>query len=155
MELLKVVERNGARITMFAEIGQQLAHLQAAPQSLLIRGIAKQWELCVAQTVRSGHDVQLHWHPTWEESSLNESVWNLNLKQWRLADVAPEIALERLTEGRIYLAKVWRAPSVRLIDVSRFAPGHFACSRTASPFRFCAKPVCSVTVPFCRGFTTI
>jgi SAM-dependent methyltransferase len=57
--LLEIFDAAGARLTLFAEIGEYLWLAEHGPE--VARRMADQWRDAVGR----GHDVQLHLHPTW------------------------------------------------------------------------------------------
>jgi hypothetical protein len=109
-EMLMVLEKFGAKLTLFAEVGQQWAHLNAAasalPTSQKFAQIAQQWLLCLQGSIQRGHDVQLHYHPTWKNAAHDGSSWKLDLSNWALKDLGVKEALADLQRGREYLNRI-------------------------------------------------
>ena len=116
-DLLEIVERHRAKVSLFAEVGQQWAHLKEGQKSPWAMNIAREWEKCVQETVSRGHDVQLHLHPTWQNSYHDGTKWKLNLNSWALADLTPEKIEFELRRGREYLNGLGQSvnPSYRCV----------------------------------------
>lgn len=100
--MLECVERHGAKMSIFAEVGQQWAHLKEGQESKWALNIAREWETCLQDAITRGHDVQMHFHPTWYESFHNGTEWKLNLNNWALADLSFEQIEHELKRGREY-----------------------------------------------------
>jgi peptidoglycan/xylan/chitin deacetylase (PgdA/CDA1 family) len=84
--LLKVVDRHGAKLTLFVDAGY-LCRLQeqadGAPELLQdYDQISSQ----LKDLVEQGHDVQLHIHPHWEDSSYRNGAWQIDTGRYRLHD---------------------------------------------------------------------
>jgi len=102
-ELVKICEDGGAKLTVMAEIGQQLAHQKIAETQGWAREIVEGWESILQKTVRSGSDVQLHLHPQWLGAEYKNNKWNVDLTKWAVSSVQPEEMEEVLTKGKTYL----------------------------------------------------
>lgn len=87
--LLEMFDAGGAKLTIFAELGEYLwlmAHRPAISEQM-----AEQWRDAVSR----GHDVQLHLHPNWLPE-LNPTVsngrWEWDLTRARAADYPGDLA---------------------------------------------------------------
>lgn len=108
-EILEIVERHGAKISLFAEIGQQWAHKREGQKSRWAMSIANEWEKCVKETIARGHDVQLHLHPTWENSFHNGTEWKLDFNTWALIDLGVDKIEDQLRKGKEYLNQLGKS----------------------------------------------
>ena len=99
-EILAVLSRHQAHLTIFAEIGQQWAHRALGEKEPWARALADRWEESLRQSVKAGHDVQLHLHPTWLGAKWEDQRWNLKLSQWALASLNPTEISSALLRGR-------------------------------------------------------
>lgn len=64
----------------------------------------------IRSAVKSGHDVQLHLHPQWEDSKyLSDGRWELNMMRWRIGDLPAEKVGELLRIGVDWLENVVKA----------------------------------------------
>lgn len=84
--LLEVASRHGAGLTFFVDAGYLVAldRLEATE-----RQVARDRETTLRsleRVVRAGHDIQLHIHPHWEDStySPSDSTWKFDLRRYRL-----------------------------------------------------------------------
>jgi len=84
--LLDVVNKYNAKISLFVDAGFLIKLKQYAPDFPALgnqyTAIKKQLTSLSAQ----GHDIQLHIHPHWQDSSYNEQGWIINSKRYRLHD---------------------------------------------------------------------
>jgi hypothetical protein len=109
--LANVLELNGARLTLFVEVGQQIYFRR--------HGLKDQYQPVedqLRELVQRGHDVQLHVHPMWffagppraGRAALDASIFDLSL-------LAPEVIDDIVNQGCAYLREVLRpvAPAIR------------------------------------------
>lgn len=124
-ELLATVEAQGAKLTIFAEVGQQFAHIQYGHSQPRLQQIAHDWESSIAEAIQRGHDVQLHYHPTWNQAKYINDAWQLNLKNWALTDLDQEEIDRILIQSKKYLEKILQKvrPDYRCVS---FRAGAFA-----------------------------
>lgn len=86
-ELMNICEKNNAKLTLMFEIASYWAFKEAEEKHLLqdLNYIpSKVIEEQLKQAIIRGHDVQLHLHPQWIGSKLDDGIWNLNYDYWRL-----------------------------------------------------------------------
>lgn len=87
--LLGVASRHGARLVFFVDAGF-ITRLRAemGKAAHLRREHA---EVCrqVERLARSGHEVQLHIHPHWEDSSWGAAGWRMDVSRFALQSFAP------------------------------------------------------------------
>jgi peptidoglycan/xylan/chitin deacetylase (PgdA/CDA1 family) len=85
-ELIRIAEKHGVRFVFFVDSG---FILKLAEYKKKFPQLEKD-HLAITQQVKylsdSGHDVQLHIHPHWEDSYYNGEKWVLDLKRYKLAD---------------------------------------------------------------------
>ena len=70
--LVDICDNYGAKYTFCAEIGQQFAMLNSSIKEH--QKHAGKWENILIDAVKRGHDVQLHYHPQWEEAKYKDGV---------------------------------------------------------------------------------
>ena len=88
--ILSVLERQGARLTIFFEVCEYWAFKEAEADGLLAHlgySPSRLMEEQARKAVAAGHDVQLHLHPQWVGSSYQDGRWWMNFDWWRLPDV--------------------------------------------------------------------
>jgi hypothetical protein len=119
--LCEVYEASGLRLTINAEVGQQLAHRRLGPRHPELARLADEWDGAIREACRRGHDVQLHVHPQWCDATYRDGRWHLQ-GSWSLLDY-PRDALERmLGAGKAYLESVL-APVVPGYTCTAFRAG--------------------------------
>src|SRR4051794_1683502 len=92
--LCEVYEAHSLRLTINAEINQQLAHRRLSARHPELAALADEWEEMVREAYQRGHDVQLHLHPQWSDAAYHDGRWELR-GAWSLLDY-PRGALERM-----------------------------------------------------------
>ena len=102
-QLLGVLEDHGAKASVFAESGQQLAHRKLAEEQPWAQEIADSWDQILQRAVSHGHDVQLHLHPQWIDARHVDGQWLLDFQMWGLANVEPQRRRAALSAGKEYL----------------------------------------------------
>jgi peptidoglycan/xylan/chitin deacetylase (PgdA/CDA1 family) len=133
--LARVAERHGAPLVFFVDVGYLLALRREMRRDAQLRlahdAICRQ----LAALVRSGHELQLHVHPHWEDARWTGAEWKLDLARYALHAFAPhEVGdivrryLEALrdvggpTAGRAFRAGGWVIqPFDRLREALRLA----------------------------------
>ena len=103
VEMLDIAREYDAKITVMAEVGQQLAHCRIAGTDASARKIADAWESIVCDVIRRGSDVQLHLHPQWLDADYSDGRWQLNYDKWAISSLSTEEMESALTEGKQYL----------------------------------------------------
>ncbi len=98
-QLLKVMGRHGARLTIMAEVAEILALRRFEQFHELLSKIEAQLKNAVAQ----GHDVQLHIHPAWFNAVYSDGRWRLSFPDYALVGMSRERILGYLREGKQYL----------------------------------------------------
>lgn len=88
--LVEVLERHGARLSLFVDAGY-LIRLRSASEHH--PALVADYEAISSQLetlVRKGHDVQLHIHPHWEDCNFDGETWQLDISRYKLHDFLPE-----------------------------------------------------------------
>lgn len=157
-ELIRIAEQNNVRFVFFVDIGFVMKldeYRRKFPQ------LEKDYNDITAQIKylsHTGHDVQLHIHPHWEDSVYNGKKWIIDVKRYRLADfddvqIADIVkryknALEEISGRAAFafraggwclqpfskLEKVFRELGISL-DSSVFRNGYFSSQQYAYDFR--------------------
>jgi len=105
-EMLAVFAKHSGKFTLFAEIGQHWAHRELGSRLAWAKELSDRWEALVRLTIQSGHDVQLHLHPTWLGAKRVENEWQLNFKNWKLETLGASEIENILKRGRETLETV-------------------------------------------------
>jgi len=87
--LLNICDKYGAKMSIMFEVGEYWAFEQHDRQLRkdLDYSPCEQMKRQAIDTVRRGHDVQLHLHPQWIGARYDKGVWQLCNSYWRLADL--------------------------------------------------------------------
>jgi hypothetical protein len=100
-KILDICDTFGAKYTLFAEFGQQLAMLNS--QISNHHKWANEWEKILKDAIKRGHDVQLHFHPQWIGAKYDNYKWQLNFDKWNLSSLEKNEIFRNLKEGKKYL----------------------------------------------------
>jgi hypothetical protein len=101
--LLKVLEDHGAKLTVMAEVGQQWAHQSIAGRVQWAQNVVEAWEAILREAIKNKHDVQLHLHPQWLDAEYKDDTWHVNLDNWAISSLSPEVMASVLKKGKLYL----------------------------------------------------
>jgi hypothetical protein len=104
--ILDICDKYGAKYTFFAELGQQQAMLNSSLTKW--RKIAAKWEEVLVETIKRGHDVQLHFHPQWIGAKEYSNHWDINKEYWHSANVDTAILEEWIKRSKEYLEGLLR-----------------------------------------------
>lgn len=131
--LLDACDSEGARLTIFAELGEH-AYLREHEPRVAAR-MEAQWR----DAVQRGHDVQMHLHPNWlpelgARSQEGRYAWNPLLTR---ADDHPDLV------GLIGRLKQTLEETVRAVDPTYSAVAFRAGGYEAQPFRRLADALCA------------
>lgn len=157
-ELIRIAESTNVRFVFFVDIGFILKldeYRKKFPQlEADYKAVAGQ----VKTLSDTGHDVQLHIHPHWEDSYYNGERWIINVSRYKLADFNEEqvrdivlrykAALESITGKKTIafraggwclqpftkLEKIFREAGIR-VDSSVFRNGYFSSEQYSYDFR--------------------
>ena len=101
--LMDLYERFGLRCSFNVDVLQQLAFREAAAPHGELRLIADEWDACVREMLRRGHDVELHTHPQWDGAVFEGGRFRVSA-EWSLQRCPEEKVRRILTGARDYLA---------------------------------------------------
>lgn len=104
--LLKTCEEHGAKLTLMAEVAQQWAHQKLGAKEEWALEISQAWEYQLKDVIKRKHDVQLHLHPQWLNSTFNNSRWILDYNEWAISALPPNRQEECLKDGKQYLDRL-------------------------------------------------
>ena len=104
--LLNTFDDHGAKLTVMAEVGQQWAHLELAPEQPRAVEIAAAWEIILKKVVEVGFDVQLHLHPQWLNAVHDSDGWRLDYSRWAVSSLPRAELDDVLRRGKQYLEDV-------------------------------------------------
>jgi hypothetical protein len=102
-QLLDIFEQYNAKLTLFFEYGQYLGYEKFASEH---NSFEADNQLIVKQlkdVIERGHDVQFHYHPTWNKAKYENGEISLDSNLFDISDLdEPEIE-EILTSGKSFL----------------------------------------------------
>jgi hypothetical protein len=101
-ELVSIYNRHRVRGSFNAEVMQQLAFRNVQERHTEFKALADAWDAELQETLRQGHDVQLHIHPQWRDASYDNGRWTLT-SDWSILNYDADEAMQMLTEGKQYL----------------------------------------------------
>jgi len=85
-ELIKIAEKHDVRFTFFVDIGFVIKLNEFKKQYPELEKDYKAITEQIKYLADTGHAVELHIHPHWEDSYYNGEKWIINLKRYKLAD---------------------------------------------------------------------
>jgi hypothetical protein len=104
--MLRQFDRHGAKLTVMADVGEILRFRRHAEETgrddFAYGQIAEQLELAV----RTGHDVQLHVHPSYFNAELVDGRWQLDYSEYDLAGLGAERIDEIVRMGKTFLEQL-------------------------------------------------
>lgn len=107
LELTALMRQYGAKLTVMAEVFQQLKHIEFSESNKSFKNITDSWEKIIQETYSSGNDVQLHVHPQWNEAKYENNEWGLG-DNWSIGK-RPKDQIEKFVkESKSYLESVIR-----------------------------------------------
>ena len=96
--LLNIFDQYNAKLTIFFEFGQY--------KSMKLAGMVKDCKLIDDQlidAIKRGHDVQLHYHPTWYNAKYINGAFLLNESLFDISFMEPSIIRSELSWGKQFL----------------------------------------------------
>jgi len=106
-ELIRIFNAHGIRGSFNAEVMQQLAFRDLQDQYPHLKELADEWDSILCETLRHGHDVQLHTHPQWSSAEYKDGRWRLK-GEWSILTYSANEAKEFLVSGKEYLENLLR-----------------------------------------------
>ena len=97
--MMATAEESSARVTFFVDVLEVMAFEKAeqAGHYIGVKDAAERIRNQLTDTVRRGHDVQLHLHPQWIDARWVPGFgWELNMDYWRIGGLATHIGQDRL-----------------------------------------------------------
>lgn len=106
-KLINIYNAHGIRGSFNAEVMQQLTFRKFQDEHPELKVLADEWDETVSETLRQGHDVQLHIHPQWSTAKYDNGKWLLK-GDWSILNYKPEDAFQMMLEGKRYLETLLR-----------------------------------------------
>lgn len=88
-ELAKLVDRFGAKLTLFVDAGYLDKLKRAASDNDDLQQDYAVISEQLQRLTKDGHDVQLHIHPHWEDTEYVDGGWRIDTSRYRLHDYTP------------------------------------------------------------------
>ena len=104
--MLDQFDRHGAKLTILADVAEILKFKQHLERTGLD---AFDYNDIVAQlrrAVASGHDVQLHLHSSYFNSSFNGRFWEMDYSEYDLANLPYDRVSEMIAQGKAFLQRI-------------------------------------------------
>ncbi len=106
LEMLSVMDKFKAKMTIMAEVGQQLAFKSISDSNLVAKSISDSWEDLIIGAIKTGHDVQLHIHPQWFNANYNHRKWELKNEDWAIGKFDEAQIKHLILTGKSYLEEL-------------------------------------------------
>ena len=100
--LVSILERHGAWLTAFVDAAYLVKLQNSNEQQLAYDRVARQ----LRWLVERGHDVQLHVHPHWLNSTWVNGGWRIDASRYRLQDFEPHDVKAMLAEQAELLTRI-------------------------------------------------
>jgi hypothetical protein len=128
--LVEIYNAQGIRGSFNAEVLQQITFRQFQGEHPELKALADEWDDSIRETLRQGHDVQLHIHPQWSSAEYQDGKWKLN-GDWSILKYSAEQARALIAQGKEYLEDLLRPVDPNYAAVS-FRSGSWCIA--PSPF---------------------
>lgn len=106
LEMLSLMEKYKAKMTIMAEIGQQLAFKSISATNLDAKSMSDSWEELITGAIKAGHDAQLHIHPQWFNANYNQGKWELKNEDWAIGKLDESQIKHLILTGKTYLEEL-------------------------------------------------
>ena len=96
--LINIFDQYNAKLTIFFEFGQYKA--------MKLAGMINDCQLIENQlidAIKRGHDVQLHYHPTWYNAKYINGLFSLNESLFDISFMEPNIIRSEISWGKEFL----------------------------------------------------
>lgn len=110
--LLDLCDKYGARLTLFFEVCEYWAFKQAKAEGKLNHldyNPAAEMAHQAQEAVRRGHDVQLHLHPQWLNSRIEDGHWKVDFSLWRIPSLEDKHIVRIFRKGKQTLEDLLRS----------------------------------------------
>jgi len=110
--LLDVCDKYGAKLTLFFEVCEYWAFKRAKAEGKLNHlnyDPAAEMAHQAQEAVRRGHDVQLHFHPQWLNSRIEDGHWKVDFSRWRTSSLDEEDIVGIFRRGKQTLEDLLRS----------------------------------------------
>jgi hypothetical protein len=96
-----IFDRHGVKGSFNVELMQQLTYRKHQDRDPQLREIADEWDDCVREAFRKGHDIQPHIHPQWTGANyLGNLRWNLS-GEWSMLNY-PAAEMRSMISAAVY-----------------------------------------------------
>ncbi len=102
IDLISLMNGYGAKLSIMAEIFQQIKHEELSSTNPDFKKITEAWKDILRESYTKGHDVQLHIHPQWNEAKLENNEWVLG-DNWSIGKRSKEQIEAFIQMGKSYL----------------------------------------------------
>lgn len=103
-DLTNLMDSYGAKLSIMAEIFQQVKHEELSESNSEFKKISDAWKEILRKSYSKGHDVQLHIHPQWNEARLENKEWILG-DNWSIGKRSKEQIDAFIKMGKSYLER--------------------------------------------------
>jgi hypothetical protein len=108
--LINIADKHAVKLVFFVDVGYLIKLDQFKSKDA---HIAKEHEIVfeqVAHLANSGHDIQLHIHPHWEDSYYEKGKWHIDTSKYKLSDFDEEEIMRIVTTYKNYLERTTNKP---------------------------------------------
>jgi hypothetical protein len=105
-DMLALMDKFRAKMTIMAEVGQQLAYKSISDSDSEAKAISDSWEELIIRAIKTEHDVQLHIHPQWFNAKYNKEKWELQNDDWAIGKLDESQIKHMIQTGKSYLEEL-------------------------------------------------
>lgn len=102
-QLLDIFEQYGAKLTLFFEYGQYFGYEKFANENNSFKSDNELIKNQIIDTVKRGHDVQFHYHPTWYNVVYKNNEIKLDTRLFDISDLEENQIEEVVSSGKEFL----------------------------------------------------
>lgn len=103
VEMLSLMDKYKAKMTIMAEVGQQIAFKSIHDSDPNSKQITQSWEELILKAINTNHDVQLHIHPQWFDAEYFDGKWHLKNENWAIGKLEENAITNMIISGKSYL----------------------------------------------------
>jgi len=108
--LINIADKYEVKLVFFVDVGYLI---KLKEYKSLDNRIAEEHKLVFEQVVNlanSGHDIQLHIHPHWEDSYYDNGEWHIDTTRYKLSDFSEEEIMRIVTKYKSFIQKLVNMP---------------------------------------------
>jgi len=127
-QLLNILDQYGAKLTLFFEYGQYLGYEKFGNKSNSFGSCNELIRTQLIDTIKRGHDVQFHYHPTWHNAIYEKEEVKLDTKLFDISDLKENQIEEVVSNGKVFLENLLK-PYSKTYECNSFRAGAWSMKK--------------------------